>query len=277
MSDHPHVLGGRWRLEVRIGRGAMGDVWRARSEEDGSRVAVKLLRGRLSSDPELVARFQREVDNGRRLDHPNAVRVLGGGRLEEGKPYLVMELLQGRKLSGWLAERGPLPPEVVADLGCQIAAGLAAAHRVGVIHRDLKPDNVMVSADEEGRLHAVVFDFGLSYGTVDDASRLTSAEVRIGSPSHMSPEYIEEGTIDAASDFYALGVVLYELACGHLPFDGPGHRVMTQKVRGEPPPLESRCDAPSWLCDAVHALLARDPARRPTSEEAVRALLTPPS
>ncbi len=275
-TGSPHVLDGRWRLEARIGQGAMGDVWRATAIEDGRKVAVKLLRGRLSSDPELVARFAREVENGRRIDHPNAVRVLGGGRLEDGKSYLVMELLQGRRLSLLLRERGALPPEIAADLGRQIARGLGAAHTVGVVHRDLKPENVMVSADDEGRLRAVVFDFGLSYGLVDASSRLTAAEVRIGSPTHMSPEYVEEGEIGVSSDIYALGIVLYEMLAGALPFDGPGHRVMLQQVRAAPPPLHERCSAPRWLCDAVHALLEKDPKRRPASTAAVEALLTEP-
>jgi hypothetical protein len=186
----------------------MGEVWRARDEASGEPVAVKVLHGRLSSDPELLARFAREIETGRRVTHDNAVHVLAGGRLGDGRPWLVMDFLVGRPLAGLLHERGPLPWRVVVDLGRQVAAGLGAAHAVGVVHRDLKPENVMVSVDPDGRWRVKVFDFGLS--SLEGSGGLTAADVRLGTPTHMSPEYITRGVSGPAGDFYALGVVFPE-------------------------------------------------------------------
>jgi serine/threonine protein kinase len=267
------LVDGRWRLGSLLGRGGMGEVWRAVDETTGQPVAVKVLHGRLSADPELLARFAREIETGRRIHHDNAVRVLGGGRLEDGRPYLAMELLVGRPLAGLLHERGPLPWPVAVTVGRQIAAGLDAAHAAGVVHRDLKPENVMVSIDDDGAWRVKVFDFGLS--SVGGAGTLTAADVRLGTPTHMSPEYIVEGTTGPAGDFYALGVVLYEMLTGTVPFTGRGYQILQGHVSKAPPPVGAACDAPPQVCAAVHALLEKDPDRRPSSGAAVDALFAP--
>jgi len=248
-----------WRLRSRIGRGGMGEVWRAEGPV-GEVVAVKVLHGRLSSDPELLARFSRELETGWRLVHENAVRVLDGGRLSDGRPYLVMDLLQGRPLAGLLHERGPLPWRVAVAVGRQVAAALDAAHAVGVVHRDLKPENVMVAIDEQGAWRVKVYDFGLS--SLEGAGGLTAADVRLGTPTHMSPEYISQGVAGPAGDFYALGVVMYETLSGSVPFEGRGYQILQAHVAKEPAPLHRLCDAPPAVCDAVHTLLRKDPATR---------------
>ena len=277
MSDAPELRGtlleGRWRLESPLGRGGMGEVWRARDEASGEPVAVKVLHGRLSSDPELLARFAREIETGRRVTHDNAVHVLAGGRLGDGRPWLVMDFLVGRPLAGLLHERGPLPWRVAVDVGRQVAAGLGAAHAVGVVHRDLKPENVMVSVDPDGRWRVKVFDFGLS--SLEGSGGLTAADVRLGTPTHMSPEYVTRGLSGPAGDFYALGVVLYEALCGAVPFEGRGYQILQAHVSRRPPPLGERCDAPAAVCAAVHALLRKDPEARPSTPAALEAWLAP--
>jgi serine/threonine protein kinase len=271
MDDAERVIDGRWRLGGRLGRGGMGEVWRASDDRSGEPVAVKVLHGRLSSDPELLARFARELETGRRVRHDNAVQVLGGGRLDDGRPYLVMELLVGRPLAGLLHERGPLPWPVAVTVGRQIARGLGAAHAAGVVHRDLKPENVMVSIDPDGGWRVKVFDFGLS--SFGGAVGLTASDVRIGTPTHMSPEYIVQGSAGPAGDFYALGIVLYEILAGRVPFEGRGYQILQAHVGSAPPPLAAACDAPPAVCAAVHALLTKDPAERPSTAPAFEALL----
>jgi eukaryotic-like serine/threonine-protein kinase len=257
----------------------MGEIWRAAVlAEPGRHVAVKLLHRSLSNDPELVARFEREIANSVRIDHPNAVRVLGGGRSGNGQLYLVMEEIRGRPLSIVAAAEAPIFPERVASIGRQIARGLGAAHAVGVVHRDLKPENVLVSRDEAGADRVVVFDFGLSFtrSTGGTSGRLTARDLRIGTPGYMAPEYISDGIVDERSDFYALGVVLYELASGAMPFEGAPYKVLQLQVSSEPPPLGDRSAAPAWLCAAIHGLLRKVPTDRPADAETVERSLTAP-
>ncbi len=265
----------RYELMRQLGRGGMGEIWRALDTHTGDEVAIKLLQPALSRDPELVERFEREFAASSRIASPNAVRVVGGGRAPDGQLHMVMELLGGRPLSAIAAAEAPLDPLRVADLGRQIARGLAAAHAVGVIHRDLKPENVMVRRDQ-GRDVATVFDFGLSLQEQASAPRLTALGLRLGTPATMAPEYIFEGLVDHRSDLYALGVVLYELACGSLPFDGSAYEIMNAHVNEEPPPLAERCAAPGWLCEAIHRLLQKDPEDRPRDGAEAERSLTPP-
>ncbi|MEQ1501542.1 MAG: serine/threonine-protein kinase [Myxococcota bacterium] len=272
------LVDGRWQLVARIGRGGTGEIWRASSVENPERrVAVKLLHRVLSTEGELVARFEREIATSMRIDHPNAVRVIGGGRTTDEQPYLVMEEIRGRPLSIVAATEAPIGAERVAAIGRQIARGLGAAHAVGVVHRDLKPENVLVTRDGGGE-RVVVFDFGLSLARGDagiGASRLTARELRIGTPGYMAPEYLADGQVDERSDFYALGVVLFELASGRMPFVGPPSSVFHQQLHGEPVPLASVCAAPAWLCDAVDRLLRREPVERPVDAAAVERSLLP--
>ena len=187
MKGHPLVgstIDGRWRLTEQIGRGAMGDIFRATDLQTGGAYALKLLHANLRETPELVARFAREIETTARIDHANAVRVRSWGQSREGQPYLVMDEIRGRTLSAIAAVESPMSASRVAHLGRQIAAGLGAAHAVGVVHRDLKPENIMVSR-MDGRDHAVVFDFGLSLDR-RGGPRLTEHDLRIGTPGYMA-------------------------------------------------------------------------------------------
>jgi serine/threonine protein kinase len=259
------VIDGRYRLVERIGRGAMGDIWRATPLEGGPSLALKLLHVGLLDNPEIVARFEREIANTARIEHPNAVRIRGGGRAAWGQPYFVMDEIRGRALSAIAATEGPLDPVRVGSIGRQIARALGAAHAVGVVHRDLKPENIMVERTPERKDHVVVFDFGLSITETDKrrGARLTAADLRIGTPGYMAPEYVTDGVVNERSDLYALGVVLYELACGEMPFVGAPYRVFQMQLTREAPSLEQRCAAPRWLSDAVGYLLRREPEERP--------------
>ncbi len=259
----------RYELLRQLGRGAMGEIWRARDEQTGDEVAIKLPQPALSRDPELVARFQREFEASSRIDSPHAVRVIGGGRAPDGQLYMVMALIPGRPLSAVAAAEAPLDPLRVAELGRQIARGLGAAHAVGVIHRDLKPENVMVRR-EDGHDVATVFDFGLALQESAGSPRLTALGLRLGTPETMAPEYIFEGMVDHRAD-------LYELACGSMPFEGTALTILNAHVNEEPARLSERCGAPTWLCAAIHRLLEKDPDARPRDAAEAERLLTPPS
>ena len=216
------LFAGRYHIDARLGQGGFGSVYRAEQEGLSRHVALKVIRRDLAAREEMILRFQREMKATARIEHPNTVRLYDFGQTEDGALYLAMELLQGRTLTEALTQDGPMPPERVAHVGAQIAEALWAAHSEGVIHRDLKPDNVML-LERYGRQDQVkVLDFGiarLTHGTADGPSLTTTGAI-MGTPSYMSPEQITGQPVDAASDLYALGVVLYRLICGKLPFAG---------------------------------------------------------
>lgn len=264
----PALLVGRYRLEELIGRGGTGEVWRGHDLRPDWPVAVKLLLPEVADIP-MRERFAREARTAARIVHRNVVTVFDVGE-HEGRPFLVMELLAGRDLATELAENGPLDVSAVCRLVGQAAIGLDAAHRAGVVHRDVKPANLRRSAD--GVLKVV--DFGTARVATEAAARLTSTGSVIGTAAYLSPEQIlgEAGT--AASDLYALGCVCYELLCGRPPFVGPVSDLISQHVRDLPDPLRRhRPDVPAELERLVLALLEKDPAARPASGEIVRRVL----
>ncbi len=254
----------------------MGAIHRATRLEDGTQVAIKVMRAPLAGDDELARRFAVEIEAARRVQHPHVVEVLGHGRAD-GLVYLVMELVTGRSLDAVVLDEAPLDPLRVATLGRQIASGLGAVHAAGVVHRDLKPGNVIIQRDAQGRDHAKLVDFGLAFPTPtgDALDRVTAVDLRVGTPEFMAPEYIIDGSFDARSDLYALGVILYECASGRLPFEGPSYVVLRQQVSEPPPPLREVCAAPAWLARSIDALLNKDPAARPASAEVVMTSLRP--
>ena len=217
------TLVGRYELEVPLGSGGMGEVWRGRDLATGQPVAVKLVQ-LAGVDParlaETIARFRREADTLVRLRHPNIVSVLEGGRVGD-ELFMVMELAEGISLAAMLRQRqanglGRFPVETVLRIGQQACSGLAAAHGIGVVHRDIKPSNLMVSA----RGHLTIVDFGIARLLEDNSSRLTADNETIGTLSNMSPEQAAGRDIDGRSDLYSFGCVLYELLAGRPPFTG---------------------------------------------------------
>lgn len=262
------TLSQRYRLEEPLGRGGMGEVWRARDLTLDRTVAVKLLPAEHTS-PTDRQRFLREARAAAQLSHPNVVAVYDTGEWE-GRPYLIMELLEGRTLAEELAARGPLPVEEVRQLGAQIASALQAAHAAGVIHRDIKPDNLIKTVD--GTLKVV--DFGIA-GVADVAvTRLTQTGMLVGTVAYLAPERLQGSEADARSDLYALGCVLYELLCGRPPYTGDVAKVLYGHVHAPPePPSSLRPEVPPDLEGLLLALLAKQPADRPADAGEVCAVL----
>ncbi|MFE6281019.1 serine/threonine-protein kinase [Streptomyces sp. NPDC057877] len=256
----------RYRLDEPMGRGAMGEVWRATDEILGRPVAVKLLppEGTGPDGAEDAERFRLEAQTAARVSHPNLVRVYDFGS-QDGRPYLVMELVDGHSLAEERDRRTVLGPEEATDIAAQMAAGLAAAHRRQVVHRDIKPGNVMLTADRTVK----ITDFGIARFTDTAARTLTATGKVIGSAAYLAPERAVGRPGRPASDVYALGCVLYELLTGRPPFVGTSLTVVQQHVDAVPaPPGELRPAIGPALADYVLRLLAKDPERRPTAEHA---------
>ncbi|WP_308313009.1 serine/threonine-protein kinase [Streptomyces sp. ISL-1] len=260
----------RYRLNEPVGRGAMGEVWRATDQTLGRPVAVKLLRAD-DGGAEASEQFGMEAQTAARLNHPHVVSMYDFG-CHDGQFYLVMELVDGWSLAQELAAHGPLDPQEAAAIGTQMAAGLSAAHLQGVIHRDIKPGNIMLTADRIVK----ITDFGIARFT-DDASHTLAATGKIlGTGAYLAPERAVGRPAIPASDVYALGCVLYELLTGRPPFLGENTpAVVLQHVNAAPiPPDQLRPEIPGALSDHLLLLLAKDPAQRPTAEQAAGWLAT---
>src|SRR5215217_3914591 len=206
------VIDGRYRAEKRLGSGGMAEVWCAEDEVLGRRVAVKLMGGRFAEDPEYRERFRREAQAAAAMQHPNIVGIYDRSEWD-GTPYIAMELVDGKTLKELVRERGPLPPEIAVGLAEQILRALAYAHRRGIVHRDVKPQNVIL--DQEGQ--AKVADFGIARA---GHSEMTQTGAIVGTVQYLSPEQANGDPVDARSDLYSSGLVIYELLTGHPPFDG---------------------------------------------------------
>ncbi|MGE0713496.1 MAG: protein kinase [Planctomycetota bacterium] len=245
-----------------LGQGAMGTVFRARHRASGRIVAVKMLREQV--DAVTRERFLREGEVTRRIQSPHVVQVYEV-RVEGPVAYLVMELVEGGSLRD-LALRGPAPIPTVIAAGEAIARGLQAAHAAGVIHRDVKPANVLVTPDGQVK----VADFGLAKDS-GSAAQLTRTREGMGTLAYLAPEQAEDSKrVDARADVYSLGALLYHLVSGRLPFDGAGMEVLAQLFTEEPPPLsEVRPDCPEPLARLIHWMLEKDPDDRPPTAELV--------
>jgi serine/threonine-protein kinase len=239
------VLGGRYRLLARLGQGGMGTVYRATHTLMDKPVAVKILRAELATDAEAVARFHREARSASRLDHDHCIRVTDFGQSDDGLLFLVMELLDGHSLAH-VTRRGPVPAARAAAIGVAIAEALAHAHDAGIIHRDLKPDNVLLARRAKGREMVKVLDFGLAKLASDSAlgPSITRDGTVFGTPEYMAPEQAEGEKLDGRTDVYALGVILYQLVCGEVPFKSSNFvALLTKQVSEEPtPPRDRRPD-----------------------------------
>ncbi|WP_052423109.1 serine/threonine-protein kinase [Nonomuraea candida] len=267
MPDIPALIAGRYQLIELIGRGGMAEVWRGFDQRLDTPVAVKLLNP-LTGDVAAGERFAREARAAAQIIHRNVVTVLDVGN-DARHRYLVMELLTGRSLAGELAARGPLPVGEACALLAQAAAGLAAAHRAGVVHRDIKPANLHLTAG--GALKVV--DFGLAH-LASEAGRLTTVGTIVGTAAYLAPEQIDGSGGEAAGDLYALGCVAYETMCGRPPFTGTPPELIYQHLHHAPePPRRHRPDLPPALEQLIMSLLAKDPAQRPGGAEHVQRVL----
>ncbi|MBT2675851.1 serine/threonine protein kinase [Streptomyces sp. ISL-14] len=255
------LVADRYQLDEPIGRGGMGEVWRATDELLGRTVAVKLLAA--EADDATTQRFRREAEIAARLNHPHVVALYDAGS-HQGRPYLVMEYVEGRSLAQELSAQGGLAPERVADLAAQIAAGLSAAHQQGVIHRDVKPGNLLLSTDGTVK----IADFGIARIADEASVSLTATGQLMGTSTYLAPERALGRPAGPASDVYALGCVLYELLTGHPPFQGDtAAAVVHQHVSATPArPGRLRSGLPGSLEDYLLRLLAKEPGHRPTAE-----------
>ena len=253
--------GDRYQLLSRIATGGMGEVWRAEDTVLDREVAVKILKREYADDPTFHRRFRAEARHAAGLNHPNIASVFDVGELDEEdgsgvhRPFLVMELVPGEPLSELLRDGRPMPPERAADIVAQVADGLAAAHAMGIVHRDVKPANLLVAQDGTVK----VTDFGIARAA--DGAAVTQTGQIIGTPHYISPEQAEGASATPASDIYALGVVLYECLAGQRPFrrDTP-IQVALAHVREPVPALGE--DVPAWLRAVVDRTLAKRPDDR---------------
>ncbi|MQY05155.1 serine/threonine-protein kinase [Actinomadura macrotermitis] len=257
------VLNGRYRLHELLATGGMGEVWRATDEALDREIAVKLLREELIGDDSAGRRFAAEARYAASLRHGGIAQVYDA-REHEGRAYLVMELVPGEPLSRLLARTGGLPVERTLELVAQTAAGLAAAHAAGIVHRDIKPPNLMVTTDGTVK----ITDFGIARGL--KAASQTQTGMVMGSAHYISPEQASGQQLTPAADLYSLGVVAYECLAGSPPFDGRTPvDIALQHVRDVPPPLPPRVPGP--VRDLVAELLAKKPADRPAGAAEVAA------
>ncbi|MFE9031817.1 protein kinase [Streptomyces iakyrus] len=259
------LLAGRYRLEVEIGRGGMGEVWRAYDETLARAVALKLLLPQ-DTDATATSRFRLEAQTAGRLNHPNVVGVLDFGEYDN-RLYLVMELVEGDSLAGVLSGSGPLPAEQVARLAAQASAGLAAAHAQGIVHRDVKPANLLL--DTHGTLK--IGDFGIARFLDDPGAALTATGQIVGTGLYLAPERALGKPAGPASDMYSLGCVLYQLLSGRPPFQADtAVALLHQHLDSAPvPPRElGVAGLPPAFENYLLGLLAKQPEDRPTAEQA---------
>ncbi|MEQ8834784.1 MAG: protein kinase [Miltoncostaeaceae bacterium] len=265
------LLGGRYRLDEPIGRGGMAAVWRATDTVLSRPVAVKRLHAGLVADEEHRERFRREALMVARLSHPNLVHVLDRGE-DGGGPYLVLELVDGEDLKSLLRREGPLAPERAARVCSQVAQALAYAHGQGLVHRDIKAQNVLLSEDGAAKLA----DFGIArmVGGEHEAG-LTRTDMLLGSADYLSPEQANGKTLDALSDVYSLGIVLFECLTATLPYVGEGFVAVAMKHCSEPPPDPRTvlADVPEWMAEVVLRATQKDPADRYPSAAAMATAL----
>ncbi len=263
------IIGGRYEIIELLGSGGMANVYRAHDPHLGRDVAIKVLADRYTADPAFVERFRREASAAAQLNHPNIVQVFDRGETD-GTYFIVMEYLTGPDLKSLIRTRGALPPLEAIDYAQQILAALAAAHRRDVIHRDIKPQNVMLASD--GLLK--VTDFGIARAGAE--SEMTEAGSVIGTAQYLSPEQAHGGELTSASDCYSAGIVLYEMLTGRVPFDGERPVVVAMKQINEPPvpPSTYEPDIPPALEAVVMTALAKRPSERYRSAEEFSAALS---
>lgn len=261
------VLAGKYRVDERLSAGGMGTVYRGTHVLMDKTVAIKVLRPSLAADEKIVARFSREARAASRISHPHALSVTDFGEAENGVVFLVMEYLSGKTLKEIIREEGPMALPRAVEILRQVGGALDAAHAEGVVHRDLKSDNIMLLSSS-GTDYAKVLDFGIAKikerdGEYDPA--LTAPDLVIGTPQYMSPEQCSQAPdIDARSDIYSLGIILYEMLVGHVPFTGPSPTAIMMKHLQETAPsvLSERTDVSAAVGIVVARALEKLPENR---------------
>jgi serine/threonine protein kinase len=256
------TIGGRYRLIQRLGSGGMSSVYLARHVLIDRLMAIKTLRRDLAQDPVQRDRFIREARAVNRINHENIVEITDFGETEDGLVYLVMEYVPGEPLLRVMASQVPFPTARAFDLVEQIAGALARAHQMGVVHRDLKPENILIVQKRDRRDFVKILDFGIA--KILDAPSLTGSQQIFGTPGYIAPEYIQSTNIDGRADLYSLGVILYEMVTGALPFDYeyPGDLLVKHVTEAPIPPSKRRRSVPLPVEQLVLRCLEKDPADR---------------
>lgn len=271
------TLDGRYEVGPRLGTGATGLVFSGKRLSDGMPLAIKTLKPRMTGEADLARRLRREAEVARAVAHPGVVRVLDEGTLQDGSPYIVMPRLYGESLSTVLARSKRLQPNVAAWLGMRVASVLHAVHAAGFIHRDVKPEHVLIGGVPSGPLQVHLLDFGVcaSAHTPPEERKRESGRV-FGTPSYVSPEQAAgDPNVDGRADLFSLGVVLFEALTGKRPFQAPTtHKLLLRIIREEAPSVcEHGADVPAELDRLLRFLMARERGRRlPSARAAGRAL-----
>jgi serine/threonine-protein kinase len=268
------VLAARYRVDRLVGEGAAGRVYEASHATLRRRYAVKVPANTMAADEKARLRFLHEAEAASRLDHPNVAAVIDVGETDGGLPYMVMELASGDTLSRVIAVREQIPVLEALDIARQIALGLDHAHQSGLVHRDLKPGNIMVDRRD---CRPRILDFGLALvPDLGEAARLTTRGIVVGTPQYMSPEQARGRAIDHRTDIFALGLILYEMIAGCMPFDGDALDVVTRNVSEPLPRFKDR--VPGLLVDEevetlIDELTAKKPEHRPRDAAEVARML----
>ena len=267
MGTSERTYGGRYAVIERVGSGGMAEVYRARDELLGREVALKVLHERFSQDRSFVERFKREAQAAANLNHPNIVSLFDYGA-DDGAYFIVMEFIDGKSLADVLQDEGPLMPERAAEIASDVAKALDRAHTGGLVHRDIKPSNIMITSSGQTK----VTDFGIARALGSDGDQtMTQTGMVIGTAAYFSPEQAQGNPVDARSDVYALGVVLYEMLVGRAPFAGETPLAVAYKhVREDPaPPSSVNPDVPKSLDAITMKALAKNPDNRYPSAAAM--------
>ncbi|MDQ3685875.1 MAG: serine/threonine protein kinase, partial [Acidobacteriota bacterium] len=274
------IIEDRYQLNQLIGKGGMGAVYEATDIRLHRRVAVKILSGSLFGQSDALRRFEREAQAAARLNHPNIIAVHDYGRLPTEGAYLVMDLAHGETLGAILKREGKLDPTRIADVFDQVLDGVGAAHRAGVIHRDLKPDNIFITEGERGQQVVKVLDFGLAKITqheaaaTDTTAPVTTPGTVMGTFGYMSPEQLTGADVDERSDLFSIGVIVVEALTGHRPFSGRSYHELLTAILSEPYHLVPSAPEVVTLDEVLQRCLAKNPKDRfASAAETQRALI----
>ncbi len=272
LDDDPRLgatLGGRYVIDAVLGEGGMATVYAATHKLTGKPVALKVMHPMLASDAVVRERFRREAKNAQKLTHPNIIEIYDQGETEDGTAFIAMERLYGTPLSATIGSR-TMTLRRALHIMVQLARGVARAHDLDVVHRDIKPDNIFLCQREDGTELVKILDFGIAKSMHD--SRLTGQGELFGTPQYMAPERIKNAEVGPAADLYALGVVFYELLTGELPFDANDIATFFVKHLRDipPPPSAKNREVPPELDALVATMLAKEPAQRPVDAHRVQ-------